>query len=51
VSPGLFLAHILKTLNGLGYELDFSIPLQKRQSLGMSRVAQEVLVFKSFNNS
>jgi len=46
VAPALFLAHILKTLTSLGFDLDFSIPLQKRSLL---RSSQEVLVFKGIS--
>lgn len=41
----LFLAHILKILNHLGFDLDATIPLPKRQSLGL-RSSQEIMVFK-----
>ncbi|KAG2023511.1 hypothetical protein CC2G_001157 [Coprinopsis cinerea AmutBmut pab1-1] len=46
VAPSVFLAHILKILTTLGFELNFSIALQKRQSLGLRSTTQEVLVFK-----
>ncbi|KAF5317837.1 hypothetical protein D9611_014735 [Ephemerocybe angulata] len=45
VEHSLFLAHILKILNSLGFDLDASIPLLKRQNAVMSK-GQEILIFK-----
>jgi len=50
IASSFFFAKVLKILHDLDYELDFSLALQRRQSLGM-RGTQEVLVFRSFVRS
>lgn len=46
VEYSLFLAHILKVMSELNYELECSIPLLKKRSIGRSS-PQEILVFRS----
>lgn len=48
VEYSLFLCHVLKAMDHLNCQLITSIPLSKKQSLGM-RGSQEVMVFKAAN--
>lgn len=45
VEPSVFLIHVLKILVDLGFELDATLPLGRRNALGI-RTVRELFIFK-----